>query len=100
VLHPRQCQVGHVASLAGGAPAEEAGAVADHRDDQIGLPRGRGGRPDPGPVLVAHRAALVQGQLGGGELLPQSGEQGVRGHAEAELRMVDEHVVGVGVAAQ
>ena len=79
LLHAGQLELGRVAALAGGAPAEQPGLVADHDHGQVGG-RGRGhGRGEPGPVAGADGAAagvahvgqfLAQGVQHGDDLHP------------------------------
>ena len=57
LLDAGQPQVGDVAALAGGAPAEQAGLIPEHGHHQVGLPGVRGGVREVRAVLRADVAA-------------------------------------------
>ena len=97
LLPTRQVEVGHVAALARGAPAEEAGLVAKHDHADLGVGRQRGGGLDVGILASEHGAAEGVGDLKG---LREHLAYGADLHTVVDARVMDEDVHGERVAAE
>ncbi|MBW8706149.1 hypothetical protein MBT84_41690 [Streptomyces sp. MBT84] len=89
-----------VAALAAGAAAEESRAVAQYRDDDIGLTRHTDGLVDAGGVSVVDSRPVGHRHVRAGELALHGLAQGGQGDPVRDLGMVHADVQREGVAAQ
>src|SRR5205814_2135290 len=85
--YPGRPQVRRVAPFAGGAASEQAGAVTDERDAQLGVPRGGERGRKAGPVVAEYLAALRTAHLDVRQFGPQRIDRGRHLDARAEFRV-------------
>ena len=99
-LDARQVQVGGVAALARGAPAEQPGPVAHHGDADVAAGGQGRGRPDAGRVGIVDSAAWQEFDLAVRQLVTQRRQEGRDLHADLEIGVSHAHVARERVAPQ